>query len=386
MKDQYRGYDIQARARAAKVVSTGELHHDTTPMRKRTQDEILAEVGGPVSGMNYLQIARNRGVVAQSFQHAIGYLRNQLDDPTQVHSPSPNDIDWFHHSSMVEFGNETSYLDPHISDNGNKTKSAWFHPAFERFRERTTCVWVVRVDPHDLNEIADERTAHWCLIVANFHDMERVIVPRGQRFPWSGQTNMLRDVCYDRALHDLQIFDPLVGSEAKRNQIRARIVDFLGATLIRSGVVYKTDLLNQRVGHPRVSHRWETGFMVYAIAQEYFRRLQIGQYFHRQSGNPGLNFWQSVMWADYVSLPGTDVVRESMMAACAARAIAKSEYRARLAIELPGKNAGYKSTKLDPTLGPGTVVARSEDPEHVIGDNFVAASAARPGVHRISWA
>ncbi|KAK9413807.1 hypothetical protein SUNI508_11625 [Seiridium unicorne] len=386
MAHLYFGYDVHAQSRAGKVVSTGELLHDRTRMHGATEAETLDDVGCAISGMNYLQIARNRGVVAQSFRYAISHLRNQLDYPSQVHTPAPNSVNWFHHDGLDTFMEETNHLDPQINTDENGAKSVWFHPVFQQFRSRKSCVWVVRAAPPDFESITDDRNAHWVVIVANFVDQVPVLVSRGMAFAWNNERDNTRDVYYDRTLHDVQIFDPLLGSQAQRAVIHSRIAKYFGVTMNRAGIAYKASQMTEhQLGYNQVANRWETGYQVYAIVQEYFRRLQLGQSFSRLGRELPPVFWEQIMWYDYNGLHATDVVRESMMTACAARAVAISGFRARLAVELPGRGAGFDENNLNPETGPGVTVPRPQDAEEAIGDHYVSAGDAHTGAVRSGW-
>jgi hypothetical protein len=388
MPSEYKDIKRKAERRFAMIVSTGELLHDRKPMNEAIAARILHDTAVPVSAMNNLQIGRDSGIVGHTMLYALSYLRNQLDDPTKVYTPHPNDINWFYYDDMDVFAAETEYLEPQINADASSARDVWIHPALSELRTRETAVWAVRAGPSDWSGIIDDNDAHWCLIVANFEDRVPVIVPRGTEFSWDERTNETRDVFYDRSLKDIQIFNPLMGRNAGRSIIQRRLAVMFGHILNYAGIAFQAhQLLNHRQAYPKVRELWQTGHQCFGIAQEYFRRLQA--YSNMSApvahGSAQPTSHQRAMGRAYVGLHNVDVLRESMLAACAARAVALSNYQARHAVELPGLTAHMESERLDPVIGPGVINPRIFDPEPVVGPNYVSASYATQNATANPW-
>lgn len=362
------GYDVEAKPRVAKVVATGELGYDTAPMPIALQEQVLEEVRGAVSGMNRLQLARDRGVVATSMKHALGFLRNQLGHPHRVHVADPNTFAWFHHETYLKFYDETydtTLLLGHYDDTG--TASVWISPVFQQFRQRDTAVWAIRVRPSDLKQIADDRTAHWCLVVANFTTKRKTVVPRGKVFAYDDTCHAFVDRYFDRELVDVQFFDPLEDCGLVRSAIAKKVTQVLGTAFGRAGIAYRDTQLHEHLkssGYAKVEHLWQTGYQVYAIAREYFRRLALLE--NISAGSQTNAVRDRLIRADYNGLIGIDAAREEMMVGCAARAIVLSDYEARVAIELPGFSTGHSSADLRPDA-----IDRFDDAEEVVGSERI---------------
>ncbi|KAH8198412.1 hypothetical protein TruAng_007447 [Truncatella angustata] len=364
---------VEANSRLAEIVSTGELGRAPTPMPDQGADPVLEQVARPVAGMNHLQISRTRGVMVRSMQYALNHLQNELDDPTLVHTPDPNHFDHFWDKDAYFY--KAGLLRNEIYINADGGKGVKFHPHFEQFRDRSTCVWAVKYSSswHDEDQGPDVNS-HWCLIVANFVNRQSTIISPEQSCPWMEEdgdvTFFASDRCFDRSLFDVQIFDPLWDTEADRDFRRMKLVHYFNQILELAGVAARpTQFVEHMPAYEQVQYKWQTGYQVYVIAREYMRRLNVLHTFrHIGAGLEDINVWIKVMWGDYFGLMGIDAARESMMAGCAVRAIQKSKFRARLAIELPGDLTYTDPRDLDPTksedaFAPGANTREQEDEE-----------------------
>jgi hypothetical protein len=381
---------INADSRAAKVVATGEIRYDTARMEKRVEEQVLLATQEAVSGMNYLQISRERGTVGISLQYAISHLRNALDCPSLVSTPPPDSINWFYHRTMPLFLPATEYLEPVIQEDDDGSKHFFVHPAFQQFRERDMCIWSVRIGPYNWDGVPDDLHAHWVVIIAATRPLEQpVFVPRGQAVAGIPDVDHDRDRYYDREVADVQVFDPLGYPEEKRRVQRRRILTYFSFMCRRASTLLRPAELRREPGYPKIPATWQTGFMCYAIVMEFFRRvgqmwnsgfsvLDIGEDHDPMDPNstedepddPGMSgreFWDNIMRATYAGLEPLDSCRESMMAGCAVRAIQMSEYRARLAIELPGISTSHKPERLHRVKGPRVQNPIPLDPEQKIG-------------------
>ncbi|KAI1852900.1 hypothetical protein JX265_012928 [Neoarthrinium moseri] len=355
-------------SRVAKVANTKDLTYDTTPMPAKRLNPILNTIGGPVRGLSYLQFERTRGAIALSLQYAVSYLRNQLDDPTMVSSPCPDNINWFFYPDLDNFIEGTQWLDPVMEETGDGEKRFFTHPAFVSFRTRPISIWVIRMGPNETDEedIRADRDAHWAVLISYNEDLkEPVFVPRGRYCRIDATLDPHRDRYYDRKVFCVQFFDPLDGPAEDRSARYNKVANFFNQLCIRAGTILPEERGTWRFSHhPTVTEEWETGYCCYAIIQQYMRRVQLLRtYGDYGKGQADSDFWRRIMWANYDGMPHVDACRESMMAGCACRAIAMSGFKARLAVELPGRTTTHRPELLDPLHGPGVDIGRPQDPE-----------------------
>lgn len=365
----------RGQSRMAKVVSTGEVAFDKTRMEKRIEDVVLNETQEAVSGMNYLQIARDRGTISLSLQYAVSHLRNQLEDPQQVSTPPPDSVNWFYYGSTQQFLEETAYLNPIIEEDPDGSKHYFVHPAFDQFRQREISVWLIRMGPTDWSGVPDDLNAHWAVVVATTAELARpVFVPRGEAAEGVPRVDDSLDRYFDRTVVDLQLFDPFAYAEPLRELHRRRIYTYFDVMCQRAATLLHPDIFRAEPGYPRVPMTWKTGYVCYAILKEFFRRINVavasgvsGADLLEADDQEARDLWDRVVRANYVGLETVDASRESMLAGCAVRAVQLSQYRARVAVELPGQSAGHKSLRLDPVRGPQVDIPRELDPEDRTG-------------------
>lgn len=243
-------------------------------------------------------------------------------------------------------------------------------------------VWTIRIGPTDFSRIQDDRTVtHWAAVVAHFTDRVQHVCRRGEELEWSKRSYPDGDIFYDRALYDLQIFDPLDGTRDERSSRCIKLEMELGETFRRSGVAWRRNQMRAaRPDHPKVKHVWETGYMCFVIVQDFMRRQQIALVLQK-SGKMPKDFEPSVMWQPYIGLHDTDTIRQAMMLAYAGSAISRSNYEARIAIEIPGRDAGHEPKNLQPVGGSKT----SEQAAKAEPARWIDATTSRPDATRLSW-
>ncbi|KAK8080551.1 hypothetical protein PG997_008369 [Apiospora hydei] len=135
---------------------------------------------------------------------------------------------------------------------------------------------------------------------------------------------------YDRYASDIAIIDPVGTSKHIRTEgIKGRLPALLQHAHIR--VDDKSWLDDAfEVGELPKDERWSSGHICYLYAREFFRRLRCFDTAAKR-GRYLASFWKPFEEA-YLS----ELARKLMLSACAHRAIEKSEYYGRLAIEFPG--------------------------------------------------
>ncbi|KAF3023610.1 hypothetical protein E8E14_012409 [Neopestalotiopsis sp. 37M] len=373
--------------RATKVMSTGELSYSTTPMPAHIAEPILSAVttGCALSGLGYLQLSNTQGVVADSMWASLATLRNNLDYPREVSTPHPAGFLGYFVGDPATFREKTEFLTITEAHDSLGNSSRWVHPEFESLRARQVFIWAIRVGPHDWRSTADDKNAHWCLVIGEIDARPPWLVPRGTTFEYTNRREEFVDIYYDRSVRSIQIFDPLIDHNQNRDRLESLLEQEVIITLQRAGIACReSDFCDHQAEYPKVSHAWQTGFQCFGIAQEYMRRLNVRANFGLSDLSPQA---QAMMTSSFVGLPKISVLRESMVAACATRAVIQSEYKARIAVELPGR--GVEADTVAPLAngGCGDHPPRRDDPDHalkVLG-GFTAASEGRLPNNLTRW-
>ncbi|ETS81113.1 hypothetical protein PFICI_06115 [Pestalotiopsis fici W106-1] len=339
-------------ARAAKVISTGELSYSTTPMTSRVASQVLnpTTTGCAMAGLGYLQLSNDYGVVSDSMWTALTTVRNGLDTPEAVSTPHPGGfLGYFIMENATQFTSETEFLNLQVVTEPKGDRSMWVHPAFDSLRSRQTFIWAVRIGPRNWRNIADDRNAHWCLVVGEIEARPATVVSRGTTFPYTNRREDFVDLYYDRSIRSIQIFNPLIDDDLNRERTHRLLAREITVMLTRAGIAVHTEQFRfGQAEYGQVTEPWQTGFQCFGIAQEYMRRLNV-------RANLGLEDTseeaEQMMRSTYVGLPRISVLRESMIAACATRAVIQSDYKARIAVELPGQ--GIEADTVAPMAGGG---------------------------------
>ncbi|KAI0132537.1 hypothetical protein BJ170DRAFT_592488 [Xylariales sp. AK1849] len=148
---------------------------------------------------------------------------------------------------------------------------------------------------------------------------------------------------WDRIATDIVVIDPVADNRGpRRNAITGRIRRILSEGHIRT----QHDALTSRTISFQdlpVRQEYASGHVCFAIARELFRRIRV----ILRKGTRGRDVPE--FWDDFDEDHNHDYTRKCMMTACAHRAIEKSKYFGRLAIEVPGlKFTGKVPTVKDP--------------------------------------
>lgn len=332
-----------ATSRASKVLSTGELTYSMTPMTADVAEPIVAETACSVTGLGYLQLSNEQGVVGDAMYTALTAVRNGLDYPAAVCTPHPNGL----LGCFIlkdDFEGDTAFLDCQIINDEKDRRHVFMHPIFESLRSRRTFIWAVRVAPEHWSTIADDKDAHWCLVIGEIDARPQVVIPRGNIFTFTNRTEPFRDVYYDRSISHIQVFNPMMADDGSWEETHNNLARNVKCMLEMAGIaVHDGQFFTGQAEYPKVRELWQTGFQCFGIAQEYMRRVNVRANLHLAGPDPELD---RMMHTTYTGLARPSVLRESMIAACATRAVTQSGYKARVAVELPGK--GIEASEVAP--------------------------------------
>ncbi|KAK8106056.1 hypothetical protein PG999_009415 [Apiospora kogelbergensis] len=301
----------------------------------------------PINSMNRLQENRQDQITPRSLVSAMLWDQAQLPQPDIATVVNFDEVPLFQ-SSELSLDDFKQLMDDEWQPNEGKINSTvriHYKELLMYMRQAEYVSWPYQFRyPQDANGDGESKGS-WVLIVIR---IEAIELPSGRQ---------------DRYASEIAIFDPQEADrEFRRRQIKSRLMYFLSRGDIfsdRESWVADTDT---RTGPARLQpgKDWATGHACYQIAHELFRRLRCILAAGRR-GRYDASFWRPLE-EDFNS----DMARKLMLSACAQRAIEKSEYYGRLAIEFPGfansKDAyNYQPSDLDPRTEHQKLVEQTDD-------------------------
>ncbi|KAI0599571.1 hypothetical protein F4775DRAFT_600097 [Biscogniauxia sp. FL1348] len=345
-----------ARAITSEWVDYGwsvQLTRDITSRVERVQ--------GEANSTYVLQIRRDRPVDAFSIRNALFWEHRKMADPRTVSTPATDAFSFF---AEHDDAYQATMLDVRKRQRRDG-RSLQLHPLFGPMRDREFTVWPVEFDG-----------GAWCTLVL------RVARPRGGGGNVFGGGDQARSFA-DREVVDMAVVDPLPeGRDARRRLLQRRLPTILaqGCIALRTGAVRMHD-----ARAPDVAAAWETGYVAYAVAREYLRRLKVLGWRrgsqdrnHKDEDELALVFGP---WEEYYDV---DAYRQHMLAGCAHQTVERSDYRVRLCMEVPSDGSLYAPEALSHRPRDGAppderysyVCPRGENPEPVVVQ--VGAAEAQP--------
>ncbi|KAK7927164.1 hypothetical protein PG985_004162 [Apiospora marii] len=308
--------------------SQGRDHHPRLP---NTGCPMPSNFGVPLNAMNRLQEGHQDEITPRSMVSAM------LWDQAQLQEPDIAAVVNFHGWRLFEDDeavfNEELQQWKYAMTNGNADGSdveLQYRDLLMSMRQAEYVFIPYQFRSKQQNGSDGRTKGVWVLIVMRVEAIE------------------LSKTIYDRYATDIAIVDPeQSGRERRADMIWNRLQPLLEHAHIR--VDPQLGLVDNafQVKDVEPGWSWMTGHVCYQYAHELFRRLRC----LLEAGMRG--HYDASFWGPFEEGYNTELARTQMLAACGNRAIEKSEYYGRFAIEFPGfasdRDAyNYRPTRLDP--------------------------------------
>ncbi|OTA98383.1 hypothetical protein M426DRAFT_28520 [Hypoxylon sp. CI-4A] len=281
------------------------------PLSKET-NQMISGMKNEAGAVYQLQCSRSRPISSVSLRQALFWEHRHLDYQGIVSTPA---IDDSLESELFSPEDDTfkAGLDK-IKRVDNVLGSVNMHPLFGPMRHRQYTLLPIRI------------SGAW--VTALFHIKS---VP---------PTVQLEKVYYDREVVRLVIVDPLPkGRDARRVLIQQRLPEILAQGCIRLPFTS----LTQGFATANIQDDWATGHISYAVSREFLRRLKV-ILFRRDLKDEDTS--SDFLFGDFEEHFDLDAYRESLTGACAHRAVERSDYLVRIALEVPSEKSDHRPETL----------------------------------------
>ncbi|KAI1077760.1 hypothetical protein F5B20DRAFT_550295 [Whalleya microplaca] len=328
---------------AARVIRNRWLEYGWGAALTPETNRVVNHVKGAAEAMYSLQLSRDRAVDAASIRHALFWEHRQLTHQRIVSTPAIDFLGLFARDHQA-FDGAIVKIHRSIFDD---FESVQIHPLFEGIRDREYTVWPIDVD------------GSWVTVILRVQQKP----PSVQK----GENADDRHLYFDREVTEVAIIDPLPKDRDRR---RTFINRRLAKILAEGSIDMPREAAVRSIGVEDTENEWETGYIVYAVVREFFRRLKVLLY--RRQFMPDTR--TDILWTGFEEHYNIDSYRESLMAACAHQTIEKSGYLIRMALEVPSEKAKHNPNALSHTKAPSVVTPPEQVPDELFTSNHSSAS------------
>ncbi|KAI0190381.1 hypothetical protein EV127DRAFT_430154 [Xylaria flabelliformis] len=303
---------------------------------------MVQRLGPTADSMYMLQIDQNRPIDSLSLRNGIFWEHRKLHDASIVSTPALDHIDLFPFCDEM-FEETLGKISKRRSDDN---EGLLLHYLFEPLRSREFLILPIQVG------------GTWVTIITRM------------------RPNLQLDS--DLEVTDLAIIDPVPNDNAfRRELIRRRLVSILAEGCIQlptTATVQDITVTNLACSQSHLS-----GLVAYAVSREFLRRLKVLQYRRSSAGDPIED--EDFLWGNFEERYNLDAYRQDLTSACAHQTIEASDYKVRLALEVPSDDADYQPSLLRPQNVPSYRDERWEifqSPTHTLTVNGIRLSAQVP--------
>ncbi|KAH9905152.1 hypothetical protein F4778DRAFT_728880 [Xylariomycetidae sp. FL2044] len=329
---------------AARVIYSSSLNRGWGKALSNETNQMVRRLDAEANAAHLLQLRRDREVAKTAMRVGLFWEHKQLKDQLIVSTPAHLDsLTFFSH--LAEERREALAKTKRVISRDFKTVK--MHSFFAGLREREFTVLPV--------EIEDA----WVTIVLRV----RAKTPITASAPGPDK----RGEYLDRELTDFAICDPLEeGRSGRAKRIRDVLPMMLRQGSIEASMTSANDHGNLTPFNVTQNARWETGYVAFAFAREFLRRLKV-LLFRRTHPSSDADADTYFLWKPFEEHYTIDGYRQGLMAACLHQCIEKSNYQVRIALEVPSEKAAYSPSSLSRITGPGVV-----DPPQDLDDEWAA--------------